>query len=725
MAEKGYKTINYRYILIAVFTFSLVQLVYVAIHRKEVSKNLSESVNLLSENNLAIHDINSSFESLFDIENKFRLYVNTRESVYYQDYKSQLLLLGAKLDSLQAYRNLNSKNQQTKNLTALVKDKKRNTDLFIRLKAINDSLLLATDKLSEIEESRGFYFKPFKITDIQSILSQKADTAVQVNDTPKKGLLKRIGAALVNKNTATADTIITKNNNLVQNTKITQDSLTLLKMNSLFKQSIKKLVANQNLVKARENEIIVANMTLLNELLTILKELETQEYNKNIANASVLKVYATNSLKSLNSDTRIVLILALVLALVIIFNIWRLYNYEHQLVEAKNDAVKQTNLKRDYLAHLSHEIRTPLNSIVGFSSQLSKNPSEEESRSYIGAITESSNMLLSLVNDVLDLTKLESGKLNLNATNFNPQKAVKDVVNTLQVLAQSKKLDLVANFFFEDGTILKGDEYRFKQVLVNLINNAIKFTSTGSVTVNCKLVSASNITLEIIDTGVGISKQNITVLFDEFTQVLDNNSENRKDGSGLGLSITKKIIEAQNGTIIVESEFGKGSRFIVNIPYAVADAPVCVVESTSENDNATIALHKPLNLDPNKVLIVDDNLLNIKLLTIILKKWGIACDEAANGEIAFQLFEDNEYAAVLTDIQMPVMNGVELTKKIRLYSNSEKANIPIFAITANVISEELAGYIAAGMNGHIIKPFQEQTLYQILQKLSLQQSTAS
>ncbi len=720
MAEKGYKTINYRYILIAVFTFALVQLVYFAMHRKEISNNLYQSVNQLSENNLAINDINTSFESLFDIENKFRLYVNTRESVYYQEYKSQLLMLSGKLDSLQAYHL--QKSQKSSHLKSILNSKKRNTDLFIRLKAINDSLLFATEKLTEIEESRGIYFKPFKITDIQSILSQNADTAVQVNDVPKKGLFKRIGAALVNKNTATADTIITNNSSLLLNTKIKQDSLSLLKMNSLFRQSIKRLVANQNLVKVRENEIITANMNLLTELLTILKELKVEEYNSNLANVGTLKNTATDNLKSLNSDTRIVLILALVLAIIIVFNIWRLYSYEHELVDAKNEAYKQAHLKRDYLAHLSHEIRTPLNSIVGFSSQLLKNPSEQERDSYLDAIKESSNMLLSLVNDVLDLTKLESGKLNLNATNFKPQKAVKDVVNTLQVIAQSKKLDLVANFFFEDGTVLKGDEYRFKQVLVNLINNAIKFTNAGSVTVNCKLLDASNICLEIIDTGVGISKQNITILFDEFTQVLDQNSENRKDGSGLGLSITKKIIEAQNGSIKVESEFGKGSKFIVTIPFALADEDLIPNAESTEEVKDKYSEHTALDLSINKVLIVDDNMLNIKLLAIVLKKWGVTCDEALNGEIAYQLFQENNYDAVLTDIQMPVMNGVELTKKIRQHSNPEKANIPIFAITANVISEELAGYADIGMNGHIIKPFQEQTVYQTLKSISLQQA---
>ncbi len=721
MANKGNKTINYRYILIAVFTFALVQLVYLAMHRKEVLNNLYQSVNQLSDNSLAVNDINTSVDYLFNIENKFRLYVNTRNPLYFQEYKSQLLLLGYKLNSLQEFRK--QKLSASKNLKSILEVKKRNTDIYIRLKAINDSLLLATNKLSEIDKNETIYFKPFKITDIQSILSQKADTAVQLNNTPKKGLFKRIGAALVNKNTSTSDTIITKNNNLVKNTKITQDSLSLLKLNNLFKQSITKLIANQTLVKARENMIIASNMNLLDELLTILKDLKTEEYNINIANAGKSRTNATISLKSLNNDTRIVLILALILAIIILFNIWRLYTFENDLVKAKNEAVKQTQLKRDYLAHLSHEIRTPLNSIIGFSSQLANNPSKEEQNSYIGAITESSQMLLSLVNDVLDLTKLESGKLNLNCTNFYPKKAIEDVVKALKVLAESKKLDMTANFFYEDDIVINGDEYRFKQVLVNLLNNAIKFTSTGSVSVNCKLVGATNICLEIIDSGIGISKQNIVVLFDEFTQVLDDNSENRKDGSGLGLSITKKIIEAQNGTIKVESEFGKGSKFIVNIPFSVADNLTTYKDVNLDEKNISAFNDKNfIELGVKKVLIVDDNLLNIKLLTLLLKKWNVSFDEAANGEIAYQLFEDNDYDAILTDIQMPVMNGVELTKKIRNYNNSDKANIPIYAVTANAISEELAGYIAVGMNGHILKPFQEHTLYQTLLNINIQQA---
>ncbi|WP_017256798.1 response regulator [Pedobacter arcticus] len=715
MADKNPITMNYRYVVIVVLTFVLLQLIYVSVKRKTVSDQLQNTVNQLDDRSLLIDKIDLTFLTLLNTENSFRTYLNTRQPQFYQDYKNGLLLLSGNIESIQNYRKKQDLEKNI-NLKTILANRERNSVLIIKLKAINDSLLLATEQLADIDKNQPIYFKPFRLKDVQSILSQTTDTLIKVNDGAKKNLLNRLGDAIANKEKSSTDTIITTNNLLIKS-KTSQDSLSLIKLNRLFRRSVKALIANNNNIKSRENDIINANTVLLFELSSLLRELKLQEAQADILYRGGLKTSANNNLSALNRDSRMLLILALILALIIVFNIWRLHGFEHQLKKAKGIAVGQTKQKSAYLAHLSHEIRTPLNAIVGFSDQLALDDvSDKDRESYLNAIRTSSQMLLSLVNDILDFSKLEVGKLTLNAGNFKPYEAVNDVVKTLIGLANQKNLKLTASFSIDKDLILFGDEYRFKQVLINLVNNAIKFTDKGAVIIACKLLKNSIIQLAVSDTGVGIEKKNFDMLFDEFSQLEDHNNDNKKIGTGLGLSITKKIIEAQKGIIAIESEVGKGSTFTVEIAY-----PILENQQTKPATNKLTAL--PLetvnwaNLPIKKVLIVDDNELNIKILRIILEKQSIICEAAENGEIAYQLFLRNSYDVILTDIQMPILNGVELTKKIRSHTDIDKANIPILAITANAFSEDLDGYLAAGMDGHIVKPFNQQTLYTSLNQL--------
>ncbi len=706
---------NYRYAIIVVLTFALVQLIYVAINRKTVSDKLHTTVSQLNSRSTIINKIDLSFESIFIIENSFRMYLNTREPQYFQNYKDGLLLLTNSIDSIQHYRESQTPEKGV-NLKSVIDNRARNSALFIRLTAVNDSLLLATKNLATLDEKQRIYYKPLKLRDVQTVLSQTADTAVKVNESKKKSIFNRIGDAIANKESNSNDTIITKNN-LVLRIKETQDSLSLIKLNRLFKSSINALVANNENIKRREQAIINDNSVLLNELSSLLRELKAQEARAENLYGEKLIASANDNLTTLNRDSQIVLVLALLLALIIVFNAWRLHSFEEKLKQAKNLAVHQTHEKNAYLAHLSHEIRTPLNSIIGFSDQLVKpNLSEKEQASYLDAVKTSSQMLLSLVNDILDFSKIEVGKVTLSSEKFRPYTAINDVIKALIILAKQKNLKLTVEYSISSDLVLVGDEHRFKQVLINLVNNAIKFTDKGSITVSCKLLGPSTINLEVADTGCGIEKKNFGALFEEFSQLTDNNLENKKIGTGLGLSITKKIIEAQKGSITVQSEFGKGSRFIVEIPYQPVTSNQIDVTDNSLVRNSLEAIDWA-SLPIKKVLIVDDSVLNIKLLKVILERKSINCDDAENGEIAYQLYLKNEYDVILTDIQMPILNGVELTKKIRSHSDHKKSEVPIVAITANAISEDLNEYLAEGMNGHLLKPFNEQTLYHSLNKL--------
>lgn len=352
-------------------------------------------------------------------------------------------------------------------------------------------------------------------------------------------------------------------------------------------------------------------------------------------------------------------------------------------------------------------IRNPLNSIIGFSEQLSTSDMEETHRTQVEAINSSSQILLGVVNEILDFSKLEIGKVTFAQTVFSPARAIREVCNSMRVQADQKSLTLITNIQIDDDTYVNGDPLRLKQVIMNLISNSIKFTARGSVTVNANIRIKDKITqlsVSIIDTGIGISADDQQSIFEEFTQVYDSAANKNNKGTGLGLAICKKIIEAQGGKIGVSSTGNDGAKFNIEIPFLSA-------EELPETANPILNAGKE-SLKGLKVLVADDNQLNILLAVSILKKLGLTCSKANDGKEAFDQYVNNRFDIILTDIQMPNMDGIELTKKIR--SSKGGAQIPIVGLTANIMPEDNERYMAAGMNAVLIKPFKEQDLVNTL-----------
>ncbi|MBL4675216.1 MAG: response regulator, partial [Mucilaginibacter sp.] len=262
---------------------------------------------------------------------------------------------------------------------------------------------------------------------------------------------------------------------------------------------------------------------------------------------------------------------------------------------------------------------------------------------------------------------------------------------------------------FEQDVCLAGDYFRLKQVIMNLTSNAIKFTPTGGVTISAFLtddkLGQKVLNVQVKDTGLGIDKEHLPLIFEEFSQVASAQKAANYGGTGLGLAISKKIIELQGGSIKVTSKLGAGSIFSFKLPLDIASKDECVIEETPG-----------IKFDPREVvegkhmLIAEDNKFNVLLVSTILKKWGVTFDVANNGREALQLFEDNRYHAILTDIEMPEMSGIELTQLVRANINPRKATIPILALTANVLKEDRARYLSVGMTGVVLKPFTEQNL---------------
>jgi CheY-like chemotaxis protein len=362
------------------------------------------------------------------------------------------------------------------------------------------------------------------------------------------------------------------------------------------------------------------------------------------------------------------------------------------------------------MANMSHEIRTPMNVIMGFTEQLMK-PNARDKEMYLMAIRRASEHLLRLINDVLDFSKIESGKLNIEAIGFYWRDILHDVYLLLKEKAEKKGLQFNYRVTGKIPEVVVGDPVRLKQILINLIDNAIKFTNEGFVTI---LVEAENQTEKYLDlrfavkdTGIGINKNKLQDVFDEFSQA-DAGTTRKYGGSGLGLSICKKLVELQGGEIEVNSVEGKGSEFSFFIPYKTGKEKdlenECAIENLDVNE-----------LKGKRILVVDDEEFNRKLAKLIIEQNGMKAEEASGGKEALVLLDKNFFDAVLMDIQMPELNGLDAVKELR--QNPKKAHIPVIALTANAKKEDKELYLSAGMSNYLSKPFTENELLTKIMKV--------
>ena len=385
-----------------------------------------------------------------------------------------------------------------------------------------------------------------------------------------------------------------------------------------------------------------------------------------------------------------------------------------QLKEDAEELLSAKLAKEQFLANMSHEIRTPINGIAGMVNLLSDTHTTQEQQKYLTAIKNSTDNLKVIINDILDLSALESGKLKFEKIGFRISDIVPQVIEMFLPQANEKGIDL--NYEFAPGSevVLLGDSVRLSQILINLINNAIKFTYKGRISVNAKISKKINkiayIQIDVKDTGIGIPDEKLEFIFDTFTQA-DPSVTRKFGGTGLGLSIVKQLIDLQNGSIFVKSEENIGSTFSFTIPYEVGTETDLIVDDQSENN-----LKRVNKLPGMKVLLVEDNDINRMYAANIIKNWQCKVTEAENGLICLEKHKKHDYDIILMDIQMPVMDGFETTISIRKSFESPKSEIPIIALTANAIKGDNEKCLKIGMNDYISKPFLPEELFRILTK---------
>lgn len=383
---------------------------------------------------------------------------------------------------------------------------------------------------------------------------------------------------------------------------------------------------------------------------------------------------------------------------------------ERELIKAKEETERASKVKEVFLANISHEIRTPMNGILGIGGLLYKtnlNPKQEE---YTKLILESADNLLHIVNDVLDFTKIESGKIELEYIPFLLEEKISTTLKTFIFKIEEKGLELVFDNQVPSETVLIGDPFRLGQVLNNLISNALKFTESGKITVSAAQVKRENkltfFEFKVSDTGIGISAENLANIFDEFVQASSETSR-KYGGTGLGLTITKNLIEMQGGTIKAESIVNKGTCFTVILPYHIGESSM-LVNSKEE------VIFTPI--DKKRILVAEDVVINQIIVKQILEEWGHEVVLVANGQEAYDAHKKKDFDLILMDIHMPEVDGYEATQMIRHMGDTTKAAIPIVALTANAFKKETDRFAEAGFNDYITKPFTEASLYDCIKK---------
>ena len=469
-------------------------------------------------------------------------------------------------------------------------------------------------------------------------------------------------------------------------------------------QSIDKYQRSRSITLANgELNLIRDANGYINRIRGLLRTMEEVEIAKLKSNDAVL----IQSVKA--SMTRIIIIMVLFIIIMsyllyLVFTDIKLSRqYRKQLLEAKEEAEFLSTVKQRFVSNMSHEIRTPLQTIIGFSEQILQQ--DIPSKSSIEAIHYSSEHLLQIVNEVLDYSRIVSGKFTFEMKSFDMTNLLSEVTATMNLQAVKKDIKLEYIHAPSGPILYLGDAFRLKQILYNLIGNAIKFTNEGG---NIKLEVESKIkdtctefSFQVIDSGIGISKSDLRLIFNEFEQA-NSTSQNPKGGTGLGLNIVKRLVEEQGGILTAKSILNKGSRFMVTL--------------TFENGEKAVPVHlkktQPIKIHfTGKVLIIDDDPFILKLCSNIFDKFGINHTCQVSSEKLIQQEWDNEISLIFTDIRMPGLNGIELCKILR---GRIKKSVKIIALTANVLKDEQSGILEHGFDGLLTKPFKEADLISCL-----------
>lgn len=690
--------------------------------------SLRQSIDTLVIQNPSIGLLQETDKQLSVAENNYRIYLSTYDSTRKNAFLAGLSEISFNLQQIMT----SADSADIKEIVAGLDKKIELADMIAQLKKIADSVSTSTKsgyRTQFVQINQPIQIKRIDKSILEGFVINRVDT-LKSGPKKKKGFFKKLGELFTNKEEPAAPLEyarggITQAGKTLDSAKTEIASLdsSINQLSDEIQQFYQGKVNEEFNVRKKLNEsekvLAETNLSIIAQIDAALEGLLQKELSarkQHLENALATSLDSRNSIEKFSWGS---LVIILVIIVLLVFNIIRLVKYETQLIEARENAEKMTQMKSRFLSNMSHEIRSPLTSIMGFTDIIDRMESDPEKKKYIQAIKTSSDHLLHTVNDVLDFSKLDAGKLRLEQHPFNISEAIGEVAFAFSAAAAEKGIQIKEELSLPKDLIVIGDKFRLKQILFNLTSNAIKFTEQGAVTISAATIHKNGqqvaLKIHVVDSGIGIPEDKLDSIFEEFTQVTsaDQSIESRRAirGTGLGLPICKMLAELQGGTIEVTSKLNVGSDFAVSLVYQV-DQEQLAIEPIPSNNNGlllyTDMLHK-------KALVIEDNDMNAMLLGLLLKKQNLSFDLAKDGQTGWQMFNDNKYDIVLTDINVPKLTGDQLATAIRNHPNG-KASMPVVALTATILQDDLEAYRKAGITDVLVKPFKESELKIMLQK---------
>lgn len=650
--------------------------------------------------------ISRFINELYAQEADLRIFILTSDSTYLQSYEQHQHELSRQLAVLKRESaQMPRQNRYFKQIERFLAEKRQVVDELVKLREDSKISSFYDEVLAVLNTSINKGQKKLSTAKTVTIENRLRDTVITVKSKSKTffGAIKRffVGPERV-------DTISSqKNVSVVVDTldygAFLSDSI-LVALKSSLSELRRQKEAQMADIGGKELELLHRDREIVIEIQNLLKLLERQELVEEYRLSARFSDLLNRTLIKLLVLGAITLVLFIILIAVIFRDISRGNLYRVQLLEAKRYAERLLRVKELFLANMSHEIRTPLSAIIGLSRQLKKTELTLQQDQLLGTLDRSANHLLSVINDILDYSKLEAGKLQLAVKRFEPKEVVEEVIELLEPKAAEKGLLLHANFDPAVPQIVWGDNFRLRQVLLNLLGNSLRFTREGSIIITLSVVRQTQehvrLLFTVADTGIGIPEEGLARIFDEFTQA-DGSVSRKYGGTGLGLTIVKRLVEIQGGEVSLSSKENEGTIVKFSIPYALK----------GKDEEVT----KPRFSLPGdiRVLVIDDDEVNRMIVTEMLKGMGVEV-ESMDGPFGLEdKLRSTSFSVVLTDIHMPEINGYDVVGIVERIDRS----IPVVALTANSMVDSPQHFTMQGFSGYLIKPFVEDDLLEVLAPL--------
>lgn len=577
-------------------------------------------------------------------------------------------------------------------LTELSADKEQNPALSDSIKNLVDLKIGILEKIKQINSVKSNSQEQFNelYSQLEKTEVDTVQVEVEVAPEKKKGLINKIFGK---KDTTT----IRIDTSFVEKTVIDEG----------IKEDILQLETDIRQREQRKNRIelrlIEQNIQVSARLNQNIAQIEKAERDTLIARKEEADRLAKIIYERLSAFSIIAVLLLFVVLYLFVRYLQRAKTYQRVLTAAKQETERLAAAKEVFIANVSHEMRNPVNSIYGISEQLFNQAGDNKTKQHLSVLLKSAEHLKKVVNDTLDYSKIQAKKLKLENVDFSPENVVKEVMDLFKPEADAKNIILTSQCRDNLPKALVGDPFRLKQILINTLGNAVKFTEKGSVSLELEAQEVKkdfyHLHFLVKDTGIGISKENLELIFEDFVQVASDYKK-KSNGTGLGLSIVKKLIEMQDGKIKIESELNQGTQLFFTLPFKIGNP-----ENISHFIPSEIVI--PEKIRNLRILGVDDEEFNLYLLKVIFEKWGVDYHEAKNGKEAVKLESEKQFDLILMDVLMPEMNGIEAARII-LKNNP---NSVIIAVSAVNSESEIELFNAAGMRSFLLKPFSELELF--------------